>query len=245
MQSGYLKIVLSAIILIITPFSQSRAQTSSYRLKVADSLYQAKQYTQSFEHYREILAQKQYTPAMLLKMAYIQEGLNNIGNALFYLNLYFKVSNDKAALSKMEELAYRFKLDGYDTTDADHFMTFYQDYFHHISFALAALAILFLSMVFYTRQRLKTRPLITGTGLIIFLLAFFAHINFGDRTPVGIISSPRTYVMDGPSPGASLITIAKDGHRVQITGKKDVWVKIRWNGKIAYVRENSLLPVEI
>jgi len=245
MQSADLKILLLAIILIITPFKVSFAQTSKYRLKIADSLYQAKLYTQSFDQYQEILAQKQYTPAMLLKMAYIQEGLGNIGNAMYYLNLYFKVSNDKAALSKMEELAYKFKLDGYETSDADHFMTFYQDYFHYVSIALAALAILFLSMEFYTRVRLKTRPAITGGFLIIFLIAFFVHINFGERARVGIISNPNTYVMDGPSPGATLITVASDGHRVQIAGKKDIWLKIKWNGRIAYIRENSLLPIEI
>jgi len=238
MQSAYLKIVGCAIALIITCFTSALAQTSGYRLKIADSLYQAKLYTQSFEHYQEILNQKQYTPAMLLKMAYIQEGLNNIGNAMYYLNLYFKVSNDKAALHKMEELAYKFKLEGYETSDADHFMTLYQDYFNYVSFGLAALCILLLSMVFFTRVRLKRKPYITGSALALFMLVFFVHINFGDRKPVGILSNPQTYIMSGPSPGSSLITIASDGHRVEIVGKKDIWVRITWDGKTAFVREN-------
>src|SRR3954469_12839623 len=126
MQRSYLKILLVFITLIITPFQASKAQTSSYRLKIADSLYQTKKFTQSFEHYREILNQKQYTPAMLLKMAYIQEGLGNIGEAMYYLNLYFLVTNDKSALEKMEELAHKFNLQGYETTDADRVLTFYR-----------------------------------------------------------------------------------------------------------------------
>ena len=42
---------------------------------------------------------------MLLKMAYIQEGLNHVGQALYYLNLYYLASKDKSVLGKMEELA--------------------------------------------------------------------------------------------------------------------------------------------
>jgi hypothetical protein len=246
MQSAYLKILLPAIALVITALHPSTAQTSHFRLKTADSLYRAKMYTQSYEHYTEILRQKQYTPAMLLKMAYIQEGLNNIGNAMYYLNLYFTVTNDKAALQKMEELAARFDLEGYEVSDSDRFLTFYHDSYNYISITLAALSVLFVSMVFYTRVRLKRRPVITGSFLMLFLVGFLVHVNFGDKTPLGIISNPKTYVMDGPSPGATLVTIASDGHRVEIIGKEDVWIKIRWeDGQVGYIRKNSLLPIEI
>ncbi|MBK7650109.1 MAG: hypothetical protein IPJ20_04215 [Flammeovirgaceae bacterium] len=46
-----------------------------------------------------------YTPAMLLKMAYIQEGLGRISQSIYYLQLYYKATNDEQALSKIEELA--------------------------------------------------------------------------------------------------------------------------------------------
>jgi hypothetical protein len=245
MQSAYLKIVLPAIILTITAFCQASAQVSSFRLKTADSLYAKKMYTQSFEHYEEILRQKQYTPAMLLKMAYIQEGLDNIGKAMYYLNLYFLVTNDKTAQEKMEELADRYGLEGYETTDADRFLTFYHNYYRQISIALAGLSVFMLSLVFFTRLRLHRRPVASGIVLFIFLTALFIHLNFAGRARTGIISNSQTYVMDGPSPGASLVTITTDGHRVELVGKKDVWMKILWDGRIAYVRENSLLPVQL
>src|SRR5687768_16146486 len=110
MQRGYLKIV--ACIILITTFQTAFSQTSSFRLKTADSLFQAKRYTQSFEHYETILKQNQYTPSMLLKMAFIQEGLLHTGRAMYYLNLYYLSTNDKTALEKMNELATKYNLEG-------------------------------------------------------------------------------------------------------------------------------------
>ena len=78
---------------------------------------------------------------MLLKMAFIQEGLNHIGKAMYYLNLYYLASRDKTAIEKMEELATKDNLEGYKTTDKDHFLSFYQDYHLMLSFALSAIAI--------------------------------------------------------------------------------------------------------
>src|SRR5688572_16230256 len=104
MQRGFLKI-LGPTFLLVFSLQSSFAQVSSHRLKTADSLFATKLYTQSFEHYEEILLQKQYTPAMLLKMAFIQEGLNHIGRALYYLNLYYLATKDKTTLDKIQELA--------------------------------------------------------------------------------------------------------------------------------------------
>src|SRR5690242_541356 len=132
------KIVLMMTIALSTPVL---AQKTSFRLSQADSLYDKKQYTQSLEHYHEILAQHEYTPAMLLKMAYIEEGLNHAGKALYYLNLYYLATSDKTSLDKMEELAQKFNLDGYETSDADLALSFYHDYHQDISLTLGAIVV--------------------------------------------------------------------------------------------------------
>jgi uncharacterized protein YgiM (DUF1202 family) len=61
----------------------------------------------------------------------------------------------------------------------------------------------------------------------------------------GIIASTRTYVMDGPSPASTLIEVIGDGHRVEVIDKHDVWLKIKWNGNTAYIKEQSLLPIQL
>src|SRR5688572_873023 len=106
-QRRYLKFLMVSIVLSISTF-HSLAQTSGFRLQTADSLFRTKRYTQSLEHYEEILRQKQYSAAMLLKMAYVYEGLNQIGSAMYYLNLYHIATNDKSVIEKMNELATKY-----------------------------------------------------------------------------------------------------------------------------------------
>ena len=79
--------------------------------------------------------------------------------------------------------------------------------------------------------------------MIIVLVAFAIHINVGEKIATGIISEPNTYLMDGPSPGASVISIVSEGHRVEILGKVDVWYKVRWGDDLVYVRNFDLLTV--
>ena len=243
LQRTGLKILIALLTLLNCNISLSLGQTSSFRLKTADSLFITKRYTQSLEHYNEILKQKQYSPAMLLKMAFIQEGLNNIGQAMYYLNLYFLITRDESVQEKMESLATKYNLEGYKTTDTDWFLSFYYNHYRKITLALAALAIFMLSLIFHTRIKLHKRPLASGIIAIILVIVFFVHLNFGDRISTGIITNAKTYVMNGPSAAASVVEIIKDGHRVEVVGKKDIWLKIMWNDEIAYIRNNCLQPL--
>jgi len=74
MQKRILQTAAVAALLLLS--LSTNAQVFGYRLKMADSLYGKKQYTQSLELYREIFNERNYSPAMLLRMAYIEEGLS-------------------------------------------------------------------------------------------------------------------------------------------------------------------------
>jgi hypothetical protein len=245
MQRAGLKNVAISIALIITTFHTSFGQSTQSVLKTADSLYVARRYTQAIEQYETLLSKKTYSPAMLLKMAYIQEGLGNIGKALYYLNLYHVATNDKDAVFKMEELAAKYNLDGYAASDKEHFLSFYHDYYTYISFLLAAVLIFLLSTIVYTKLKLKKRPVAGPIALVVIVIVFVAHLNFGERVSSGILTAKTSYIMKGPSAAAPLLTIVGDGHRVEVIGKKDVWLKILWHGQIGYVRDQMLQPVEL
>lgn len=243
MQRLFLK--FPPLIIALCIYHTASAQTSGFRLKTADSLFQAKRYTQSLEHYEEILRQHQYTPAMLLKMAYIHEGLNHIGQAIYYLNLYYIATQDKSVLVKMDELATKYDLEGYELTDSDRFWSFYHKYHLHISIVLAAFIILVFSILYHARVRRHERPIGAFITLAVLAALLFVHQQFGRRQMKAVVSDPSTYLMAGPSAGASVIDIVGDGHRVEVIGKTDVWMKIRWEDRIAYVREDALRPLRL
>ena len=145
--------ILCALFFLVNGTALS--QVSNYRLQTADSLFTAKQYTQSLQHYEKIFAQNQYTPAMLMKMAFIEEGLNHIGQAMYYLNLYYARTSDDSALEKMTQLSEKFRLQGYQDPEAESALSFYRQYEDHISVTLAVIMLLFFSLIVFQKRRQK------------------------------------------------------------------------------------------
>jgi uncharacterized protein YgiM (DUF1202 family) len=244
MQSLHKKIIFNIFYLLLVLAGTASAQTSSFRLQTADSLFKTKRYTQSMEHYRAIFASHQYTPAMLLKMAYIEEGLGQAGQALFYLNLYFDATNDQAVLDKMEELAGKYNLEGYKQTDVVQALSFYQDFRWPIGLSFMALAVLFISIAFYLRRK-QRNPVVALILLFLVLSSLFGHSILSTKGENGVVAHDNTILMDGPSPGAGVVSVVSGGHRVEILGRKDVWVKIQWQGATAYIRDTNLLTLTL
>ena len=211
---------------------------------MADSLYEKKRFTQALEQYQTILSKQQYSSAMLLKMAFIEEGLNRVGQALYYLNLYYLASQDKFALEKMEELAAKYHLGGYEQSEADALLSYYVDNHLKLSIALAATAIFLLSLSFYARRKGK-RPLASSICLGVVLVLLLLHVNTANQYASAIIGEPNVFLMDGPSAGASVVSVVEEGHRMRVTGKVDVWYEVKWNENTVYVRDNDVLMVQL
>jgi uncharacterized protein YgiM (DUF1202 family) len=241
MQKQVLKIK-GMLLFLVCAAVFAQAQTSSYRLQTADSLFEKKQYTQSLEHYEAILKNNEYTTAMYLKMAFIHEGLGHIGRALYYLDLYQRSSGDRTALTKMEELADKYQLEGYETTDIDLVLTWYRDAYQYITFSLAAFCIFLLSIAIRQKSKHK-RPMAAAIFILIVSSITAVHLYYGAAFNRGIIADANTFVMTGPSPGSNVVERLGEGHRLDIVGKQDVWLKVRWRGEIAYVKENVVLKL--
>jgi hypothetical protein len=242
MQWPALKILTILLTVFLLPSPQASSQVSSYRLQQADSLFNAKQYTQSLDHYKQILKNDQYTSSMLLKMAFIEEGLSKTGDALYYLNLYFIATQDESVLNKMDELARKDNLSGYENTGSTQAYMFYQKYHFHIAVGMAAFIFLLFSISVFMKRK-RHNMLATIIPMFVFLIAFAVHLYAGRPATNGIVVRQNTYLMSGPSAGADLEEIIEAGHRVVIKGNADAWVEVEWNGKSAYIRRNQLLPV--
>jgi hypothetical protein len=242
MQTRVLKI-LSIAVLLLSCVTFSHAQNP---LSKADSLFRAKQYTQSFDLYQQYYQSGNYSPAMLLKMAYIQEGLARVSQSIYYLQLYYQATADEQALRKIEELAAKNKLEGY-TSDAD--QTFFRSlagqFSTQVSGVILAIALFFFSVIIYQKRKGKERPLWAGFLLLFFLTLLFVQTNLLKETPQGIVSDAATYLMSGPSAGASVVAVIGQGHQLKITGQKDVWLRVEWADKEVFVKENKLLRAEL
>lgn len=243
-QKQGLKIVAS-VALILAFFAPARGQeVYTMRLQMADSLFVQKQYTQSLDLYQQIFDRGSFTPAMLLKMAFIEEGLGKTSRSLYYLTIYYNYTRDDNALIKMEEVAAKNNLTGYEVTSDDRFAALLEEYRQPITMLLAAICIFFFSFIVFLRKKKQHvfAPLVLMT---ISLVALVTFINIDLHKRWGIVAAKQVYLMSGPSPGAKVVGILSDGHRLAINGKHDVWTRVTWGETNAYIKENQVLEVKL
>lgn len=211
------------------------------QLTYADSLFDASKYTESFEIYDHLLeVENLSSPAMLLRMAFIKEGLSDFGGALYYLNKYYLKTADKRVLTKMEDIAANQGLKGYEFGDFDFVITHFYKYFDSITYGLLALATLLLALVYHQKVRLKQPPTLPAITMIFVLTILFYTLNFGKDYNRAIIIDANAYLMSGPSAGAEVIEVVGQGHRVSYMHEKDVWVKVGWEDKTAFIKKDKL-----
>jgi hypothetical protein len=210
-------------------------------LEIADSLFQEKKYTESYEIYESIFdTGGKYSPSMLLKMAFIKEGLGDYSMALYFLDYYYQKTANKSVLQKMDELAEQHELTGYDYSDLDLIISYWHKYHVEGLIVLLFLCLITLIALFYRFNRAQST---FGSMVLLFLLLVLTGfmINFGLDRPRGIIISDNTYIMEDPSSASDLIDIVDKGHKVKIHGKDDVWYEIEWRDETAWIRENNLI----
>jgi hypothetical protein len=244
MQSRVLKFVKLSLFLLLFPL-MLHAQSNNPLLVRADSLFQQKRYIQSLELYQKLFEDHRYTPAMLLRMAYVEEGLNNVSRSAYYLNLYYLATQDEDALTKLEELAVKNRLEGYATGEIDGLRSFYLTHRDLITYILLGVALLAFAIALTQRLAMKNKPVGEFVTLCLVAALFILHISQQAMWAKAIIAKNNTYVMNGPSAGASVLAIVRDGHRVEVMGTQDVWTKVKIGESEGYVRSANLLPVKL
>jgi hypothetical protein len=225
--------------------SLAKADASAVALAKADSLFHLKQYTQSLELYTQLFNNHQYSPSMLVKMAYIQEGLGHLAQSLYFLNLYYLATSDTKVLAKLEEVAKKNNLSGYNDSDTSRIEIALKENAPSIALGLVAAGVLLLVLAVYQKLKKQIRPVGAVIGLACVLIGLFVFNFWSSSHGQGIVAGPSTYLMSGPSSGSGVVSIVGEGNRLEILGQNDVWLKVVWNEQEVFVKESELLPVKL
>ncbi len=240
-QGVHYKFPILLFIIIFGGVKPALAQVPEEKLQRADSLFEQREYTEAFSMYNALLTTDRIcSPAMLMKMAYIQEGLGEYSEALYYLNQYFLLTHEEAVLDKMKQLATTYNLRGYEYDDYDLLQNFFSQYRFPVIFTLLGLAIAGLFVMAWRRKKFRRPPLAIGVFYVFVLAILFVLVNYTDPDQKAIITAENTYIMSGPSAGAEVIAVSSKGHRVAVDGSKDVWLQIEWEGQPAYIRQGNV-----
>jgi len=219
----------------------SLAQDSNNILAKADSLFAEQQFTQSFDLYDSLYTtSEKASPAMLLKMAYIKEGLNDITSAEYYLNEYYLLTKNEQALQKMSDLAKANNLTGYQHNDVTFMFSLYYQNYNWLVLGLITICLIILGLIVFQKRKYKAVTWFNGFLLVLLLAGLFTLVNFGRDYNRGVIIKNNTYIMAAPSSGSDLIDVISKGHKVVVQGENDVWYRIEWQGEDAYIKSKNV-----
>ncbi len=224
--------------LLLSAF-QAFSQPQNNILNVPDSLFKNQRFTQSFKLYDSIYHLQKASPAMLLKMAYIKEGLGDYTLAQYYLNEYYLATNNDLALTKMEKLAKEKDLLGYETNDLNFIRSLYYKHFQWLSLGVFGLVLILFLFFVLQLKKTKSIPMVTIFFLVVVSVSLFILINFGKSYNEALIIKNNTFVMAAPSAGADVIDVITKGNKIEIDNQTDVWYQIEWQGQQGYIKTNN------
>lgn len=232
-------IFLAKLFIISTLFLQSiHCQADVLELAKADSLFDQKSYKEAMEIYRPNFQLGIYSPAMLLKMSFIAEGIGDKENATLYLSTYYDLNPNGQTLTKIKSLTGQTNLVGYEVSDFRRFVLFLVEYQVLIVAALGIFLLGTLVSLWVTISK--------GNGSIsywpssLLLVVLFLANNFLVAPSAGLVTSSPTLIVDRPTAGGELIEQVEPGHRVKIKSSKDVWFEVEWKDQIGYIKKSDV-----
>lgn len=233
-------IFLRNFTIILFVFTQSfNCQANTLGLQKADSLFNTNNYQEAMTVYKNLLQHDEvFSPAMLLKMAYISEGKGDFSNASFYLAKYYDINPNPKVITKIKTLTEQQNLIGYELTDWDRFFKFTTDLQQEITLIFLGILLISLMLLLIFKQK-ANKPKYYIPSLILILLVFVSN-NFLKQSATGIVTGSPTIIMDKPTAGGKLIKNVDPGHRVIIKSSKDIWYEIEWGKQKAFVKKESI-----
>lgn len=217
------------------------AWATSEPLARADSLFRAGAVADAVSLYETAITGGQAaTDPMLLKLAYAYEQQNDVPRLLYYLQVYFERHPNEAVLRKMNDIARVHALVGYETDDLNYFYLFYKQYGIYLLLFGLGLGVYVVGILVLKTQRKESAPTRYKWVIMLYLLGLLGFANLPEGYQSGITSRDRVYLRSEPSAAAPVTDVIGRGHKVNILGSEDIWLRVFWNNKLHYIRRESV-----
>ncbi|MDN3687568.1 SH3 domain-containing protein [Cyclobacterium jeungdonense] len=232
-------VFLSAISLLNPHLADCQANNLA-SLQKADSLFSQKKYKEALKIYEDILYEENtYSPAMLLKMSFISEGMGEFGQASLFLSRYYEHNPNPEVIDKIKSLTNQSRLEGYELSDQDRFLSVLVEYKMEITAFFALLLVVCLIMAFILPGK---RSVFVLPASVFLILAFVSN-NFIHTSETAIVTGSPVLIMDSPSAAGNLVRRVEAGHRVTISSSQDIWYKITWENREAYIKKSDVSKI--
>ncbi len=230
--------LLFNLIIYFTFMANNFVQAQKVSFREADSLFAEQQYTDAFKGYETQFRKGWASPGMLLKMAFIKEGLNDEVAAIYYLYQHYQLTYDRSSLQKARKLAEDQQLTGYAYSDRGYLLHLLKKYQKYLLLGLLVLLCLSTWYIYHSRKAAPLPwPAFVFQLVFSFLLVAVANnLWFNNRA---IIQS-ASVLMSQPSAAAEPLATVEPGHLVEVIDERAAWVLIRWDSGRAYIRKQHI-----
>ena len=223
-------------------FSVADAPTALAQSQRADSLFEQGEYEAASTLYRaQIWQQRQASARLLVHLAYAEHQQAHYAAELLYLNMALARQPRLSTWRQLAMLAQRQRLVGYPTTWQQEVRVQVLRYYYPVLQGLLSVAVL-VAVGLLLRRGHTGRGTWLAYGL--YLLATGAYLYWLRPVPTGIVARPDVALMAGPGAGAAWLSTAAPGDRLPVLGQQDIWLRVRWQERIAYVRAADALVIE-
>ena len=225
-------------LLAVSPAAWAGVQDT---LRQADSLFTAGHQAGAAQLYEIAIANGHTaTDPMLLKLASAYEQQSDVPHLLYYLQVYFDRHPDDAVLRKMNEIARANNLNGYETDDLNYFYLFYRKYGIYVLLFLLipggyVFSVLMLKLV--RKQPVDRRQ---KWVMLLYLVLLLLFVNLPEGVQSGITSRDRVLLRTDPSAAAPVSEVIGRGHKVNILGSKDIYLRVLWRNELYYIRRDNV-----
>ena len=224
--------------------AEKKSATSGFaaaeRLRQADSLFATGRYEASGPVYRrQVWQNRRASPAMLLKLAYVQQQLGHYPAALLYLSLAQARQPRVRTWQQMTTLAAQHRLVGYPATWQQELRVQAQRYYYPGLQGLLGTVVVLAVWLLWRRS-----PRGAWLGYAAYVAVVGTYLHLLHPKPVGLVARPGAALMAGPSAGAAWLSTAALGDRLPVLGHQDIWYRVEWQQRVAFVRGADLLVVE-
>lgn len=210
-------------------------------IRRADSLFALSDQMNAARLYEKILTQGHIaTDPMLLKLARAYEQQNDVPRQLYYLEVYFDRHPDDAILRRMNDIARANNLSGYETDDLNYFYLFYRKYgVYFLLFLLIPAGYVFIVLLL-KRIRKEEIPGRQKWIVFVYLLLLLVFTNLPEGVQSGITSQDRVLLRTDPSAAAAVAEVIGRGHKVNILGTKDIYLRVLWHNELYFIRRDNV-----
>ncbi|MBC3788263.1 hypothetical protein [Spirosoma utsteinense] len=210
-------------------------------IRQADSLFAAGYEADAAQLYETALADGHTaTDPMLLKLASAYEGQNDVPHLLYYLQIYFNRHPDDAVLRKMNDIARANNLNGYETDDLNYFYLFYRKYGLYLLLFLLIPGGYVFSVLVMKRFRKQAVDQRQKWVVLFYLVLLLLFVNLPEGVQSGITSRDRVLLRTDPSAAAPVSEVIGRGHKVNILGSQDIYLRVLWRNELYYIRRDNV-----